>query len=200
MLGGSRFETGGAAPVAQAGIVLPAPERLAEGDLVFRRGRDLMSRVVLSQGQDSRYSHVGMIVREERRLYVIHAMPDEGGVPGGVRQQALEDFIAPEVAADAVVYRMQGLTAARRTQVRDYLLSRLGTPFDDDFRLGDDSRLYCTELAIKALWAAGLEPAFATHQAFLLAEAVVPPDYLRQAGGMLPVEAGADAPLRDPPG
>src|SRR5574344_1678823 len=89
--------------------VLAQAGQLRDGDLVFRRGRDLMSSLVLQQDRHSRFSHVGMVRREGGQVYIVHAMPDEPGSPGGVRRELLADFLAPALASDAASYRQPGL-------------------------------------------------------------------------------------------
>lgn len=192
LAGGCTSAPGQPPLAAEAMASFPDVDAIEDGDIVFRRGRDMMSRLVLSQGRDTRYSHVGMVVREGGQLYVVHAMPAEGDEPGGVRREPMDAFLAAPVAASAGLYRAHGLDAAQRVRIRDYLDTQIGTPFDDAFLLGDDQRQYCTELVIRALRAAGAEPSYATHSAFLVDEPVVPPDYLRLAPELVPVTAAAD--------
>lgn len=164
--------------------VLAAAEQLHDGDLVFRRGRDLMSTLVLRQHGGSRFSHVGMVVRQSGRVDVVHAMPDEPGRPGGVRRESLHAFLAPAVASDAASLRVSGLDRGQQVALRRYLLARIGSPFDTAFELSNDRRLYCTELAIAALAAAGVQLRPATLVAPLLREPVVTPDGLYQTRGL----------------
>lgn len=189
LLGGCRA-TQEPAPLSQAPgreQVLAAAAHLDDGDLVFRRGRDLMSALVLRQGSGSRFSHVGMVVREADRVDVVHAMPDEPGRPGGVRRESLQAFLALPLASDAASLRASGLALRQQAALRSYLLSRIGSPFDNAFELSDDSRLYCTEVAVAALAAAGVQLRPATQVAPLLREPVVTPDGLFHTPGLRPL-------------
>ena len=161
-----------------------------DGDLVFRRGRDVMSGLVLGRSADSRFSHVGMVVVDADQRWVVHAMPDEPGHPGGVRRELLADFLAPAVASDAAVYRLPQLHAEERKHLREYLLSQLGRPFDFAFALSTPDRLYCSELVLRAVQAAGLVAAPRTVQASLVSEPLVLPDALRELPGLMPVTGG----------
>ena len=181
---------------AEREAVLSAAGQLQDGDLVFRRGRDLMSSLVLRQGQASRFSHVGMVRRLEGQVTIVHAMPDEPGSPGGVRQELLADFLAPAVASDAASYRLPGLD---RSATRDWLDAQRGKPFDMRFALSDARALYCSELVVRALDIGGLPQTLATVSAPLLDEPVVTPDALRAIPGLLPLAGDGSAPASPDP-
>lgn len=173
-----------AAPVAGSGqvaAVLAAAPQLRSGDLVFRRGRDLVSGMVLAQAPDSRFSHVGVVVVDAAGTGIVHAMPGEDRQPGGVRREPLAAFLDPAVASDAAAYRVPGVD--RRALVQR-LAGQLGRPFDMAFEMSSSEALYCTELALDALGAAGVVLAPAAQRAPLLREPVVTPDALRQVPGL----------------
>jgi hypothetical protein len=168
-------------------LVSPANRRwqehvdLSDGDLFFRTGRDLMSRLVLSQGQTPRFSHVGLTVKIGPEVFVIHAVPRDGHSNGGVLLEPLARFASVANAADVGVYRIRGITNDARARIREYVLRQVGKPFDDAFSLSDDRRMYCTELVLKALAAGGIDLAATVPyiRVMLLTEPVVPPDSLR---------------------
>ncbi|KXK43663.1 MULTISPECIES: YiiX/YebB-like N1pC/P60 family cysteine hydrolase [Nitrosomonas] len=155
---------------------------LSDGDLVFRTGRDIMSRLVLSQGDSSRFSHVGIILKQESDLVVVHALPGEGTSPGGVLVEPLSVFAASDNASDIGFYRIKGIDANARNSIREYVLRQIGKPFDNDFLLSEDEKMYCTELVLKALSAAGISVVTSMPhiQVMLITEPVEPPDYLRR--------------------
>ena len=159
------------------------PELLSDGDLVFRTGRDMMSRLVLSQGASPRFSHVGVILKGPHGVVVIHALPKDGSSPGGVLVEALDSFASSENASDIAFYRIKGVNANSRKKFREYVLQQVGKPFDDEFLLSNDRKVYCTELAIRSLAAVGMDiVASLPHvQVMMLAEPVIPPDYLRRS-------------------
>jgi uncharacterized protein YycO len=159
---------------------------LADGDLVFRTGRDLMSQLVLSQGDVSRFSHVGVVLKNQSGLVVVHALPRDGASPGGVRVEPLAKFADAENASDIGFYRVKGIDADASGRIREYVLSQVGKPFDDDFRMSEDGKLYCTELVLRALSAAGhnVAASIPTIQVMSISEPVVPPDYMRRLAQM----------------
>lgn len=158
-------------------------EQLSDGDLVFRTGRDIVSRLVLSQGDSPRFSHVGIIIKRESSLVVVHALPQDGQSPGGVLVEPLSVFASSSNASDIGFYRVKGINTDSKNRIREYVLHQIGKAFDDDFLLSEDGKFYCTELALKALTAAGTTIAASVPQiqVMLLAEPVVPPDYLRRS-------------------
>ena len=155
-------------------------ESLQNGDIIFRTGTDVLARLVLTHGRESRFSHVGIIIRREDNWAVFHSTPAEPNVIGGVHAELLDDFVSINVAAEVGFFRVEGLNEHMRQSIREYLLSQLGKPFDYRFQYSDDSAQYCTELVLKALRNAGidLEPSMQRVQVFTLPEAAIPPDSL----------------------
>jgi len=167
-------------PAIRNSVLAKIETTALEGDLVFRSGRDMVSHLILSQSSSPKYSHVGVIVKHDGHAWVVHAMPDEEGVPGGVREESLADFASTDNASGFGLYRNNAITAGQRIQMADYLTQQKGKPFDDRFKLSDDTQMYCTELAIRALSVAG-ENVLSTIQyseVMTLDEPVVTPDDL----------------------
>lgn len=156
LAGGRGAVLRGVEPAGERRPELPRADRLREGDVVFRRGRSVLSNVVLSADAAAGFSHVGLLRGNGRRFEVIHAIPGEGdGAPGGVVAEPLEEFLAPAVAAGFAVYRPRatgvGAVAARAAA---RLLHR---PFDSRFDLATASHVYCTELVWLAYLRAGVD-------------------------------------------
>jgi hypothetical protein len=163
--------------------------QLTDGDLVFRTGRDVMARLVLSQGESPRFSHVGLVVKQSDGIFVVHALPHDGIEKGGVLIEPLSQFASAENAVDVGFYRALGIDAISREKIRTYALSQIGKPFDDEFKFSDDSNIYCTELALKALNAAGinLQKSIQHVTVLTLTEPVFPPDHMRRSARLEPV-------------
>lgn len=177
-------------PIAGGGTSVPdfgllrASSTLADGDLVFRRGVDAIGRIVLNYGHQPRFSHVGMVLRVDGVTMVVHALPATAHDEGGVRVETLTGFLSPANASDAGYYRLPRITEIQRQQIRDFLLSSVGRPFDMRFRYSDDRALYCTELVLKALASAGvdLRPSLASVSILTVDEPAYAPDALRRSG------------------
>lgn len=160
-----------------------------EGDLLLRRGTDMLAGIVLASSDQARFSHVGVVVRVGSEFKVVHASPPERPDDAGVRIDPLASFVSGPHAADLALYRAEGLDASAKGRIRRYLVSQLGKPFDYAFRFSEDSALYCTELALRALEQAGVSMAGALQGIRLptLDEAAFPPDALRFAAQLRPV-------------
>lgn len=158
-------------------------EGLSDGDLVFRTGRDLTSRLVLTQGNSPRFSHVGVILRRESTVFVVHSLPEGATLLAGVQIEPLSSFVSSENASDVAFYRVKGINDKSRQKMREYVLNQVGKPFDADFLLSTDGNMYCTELAVKAIAAAGiyLVAELPRIRVMLVDELVIPPDYLRRS-------------------
>jgi len=171
-------------------LVAPPPD-LLDGDVVFRRGVDAIGRIVLSQSEQSRFSHVGMVVRAGARTLVAHALPETSRQDGGVRLEALESFGSPAHAADIGYYRPRQMSEKQRAEVRQYLLASVGTPFDMRFEYSTDGSVYCTELVLKALARVGIDltRSLDTVHVLMLEEPAFAPDSLWRADALQALES-----------
>lgn len=132
-----------------------------DGDVVFRRGRSLNSRAVLLADQDSRFSHVGVVIGSATsEASVVHAVPSTEDDLGGVRIEPLAEFLSEKKAVTWGVYRLareDRLAFSKEAAKYAEKAGREGVEFDSAFELVDDSKLYCTELVWRAYRAAGLD-------------------------------------------
>lgn len=136
-------------------IVLPfyvlgsgLPESVASGDLVFRTGDEAISSVIRTIDSTG-YSHVGMVLIENRRVYVIHSTPSEHpGVQDGVVIDTLDFFISKSIDNKVVYYKIKADFNAHELAIRN-ALSYKGYPFSITTGKG----IYCTELVTKS-WSA----------------------------------------------
>lgn len=158
MSSGAAGGPGGAGAAAGVGpAILAAGPR--PGDVVFRRGRGLASRVVLSSDPHTAFSHVGVVVLGPRGLTVVHALPptDESG--GGVVAEPLSEFLATDAATAAALLRLRGADAGigARAAREASRLAEAGVPFDIGFDLTTGDALYCTELVWRVYEKAGID-------------------------------------------
>ncbi|MBW6491439.1 MAG: hypothetical protein K0B15_09635 [Lentimicrobium sp.] len=153
-------------PAEAINLVTELPE-LEEGDLIFRKGRSLVSRIVLMNDSKTDYSHIGIVAFFEKHPYVIHAVPGEPNIEGEevVKCETPEDFLSSDKASKFAVYRLIEDTGSYSTlaahKALEYYHARL--PFDKAMNFRTDDKLYCTELVWKAYLAAGIN---ITHNRF----------------------------------
>ena len=130
------------------------------GDLVFRKGRSIASRVVLITDRASSYSHVGVIYMLNEIPYVIHTVPDESenGIDY-VKMEKLSVFFSSEKASRGSVFRLkeQYMNSAKLAALtaKSYFDDKI--VFDDAFDLKSENKLYCTELVWKAYQKVGID-------------------------------------------
>lgn len=131
-----------------------------DGDLVFRRGRSVESFAVYLADRDHDYSHIGVVVMEQGKPFVIHAVPGESaGKTSRVSKEPVERFLDGSKASHWAVYRSHFTSLQlHRIAVKASEFFRKRIEFDNDYDLSTDSHLYCTELVLKAYQAAGLDP------------------------------------------
>lgn len=135
-------------------------DSLHEGDIVFRYGRGMVSRVVVMINDDCDYSHAGIVLRVDGRWSVVHSVPYEGNSSADdhIYCEDIYDFFAPSKAQTGAVYRAP-IDSMQLTQIKGYLVEHLGcnTPFDHDYDLSDDRSLYCSEMVWRAFGCADID-------------------------------------------
>ena len=144
------------------GIVASAPfynpGALRTGDVIFRRGRSVVSEIVLTADRQGSFSHVGMVLVEAGIPWVVHATPDEPvDTQGAVVREHLNQFLSADRASATAVYRASDPVRADHAAAvaADYARRRL--PFDAAFDLLTSDNLYCTELVWRAYLEVGLD-------------------------------------------
>lgn len=130
--------------------------RLQPGDIILRRGKSMASLVVLRLAPDSGYSHAGIVVQDGGAWSVIEAEPPSGSRPGGVVKTPLLDFLSPAESEAWKVLRLRSPLSAAPYEAARAASRLLGLPFDAEFRLDTERRLYCTELVWRSYLAAGV--------------------------------------------
>ena len=132
---------------------------LRDGDIIFRRGTSFVSNMVLMADESSPYSHTGIIKIFEDKVFVIHSVPAETpGEKDAVKIESIDYFLIRDRATAVAVYRLMNDDTLTATTAANNALNyaRINTPFDSDFNLDDDSKLYCTELVWKCYLNAGI--------------------------------------------
>lgn len=134
-------------------------EIIRNGDLVFRQGRGIFSEMFKNIGEtDSQFSHVGIVYTDGNDIFVIHTEANELTGVGFAKKEKLSDFISNRNSVTYDFYRIDDFQSARIQSVLEAALKYVNDkiPFDTDFNLRDNDRLYCTELVYKAYKSAGI--------------------------------------------
>lgn len=145
----------------KAGVVFPAPplnEQLFDGDLIFRRGVGFWSELSLSTSETARFSHCGIILRNEvNDFFVCHAEADDIG-RGGVIAEPLDSFCRKSSFWE--VFRLS-MTNDERSRFLSTARPEKwkGVPFDTRLDISDRSAVYCSEFVWLCLSTAlGIDP------------------------------------------
>ena len=115
---------------------------LKDGDVICRMGDRIWSTLIgnASQGK-RRFSHLGIVKIRDSAITVINAECLTPGRSESVNETTLADFLI--LAKTVGVYRANFIDGAA---LAEKAMEYLGRPFDWDFDLDDDSKIYCTEL------------------------------------------------------
>lgn len=123
-------------------------DSIQEGDLVFRRGEGIVSNLVVYNDANGRYSHVGVVVKCDTSLLVVHSVPGEGADKlDRVRAVTLQDFFSNDHALIGEVMRVP-LDSVQLCELSCRAMDKAEqkVAFDHNYDLEDTTKLYCTEL------------------------------------------------------
>jgi len=157
---------------------------LQEGDIVFRRGTSIASRMVLAADREGGYSHIGIIVKDTTGWKVIHAVPgetDEEYPEEVIKKESLSQFFAPSKAVAGAIFRLDtietiALSAAKKAQ----LVFERNLLFDHKYDLEDSTKMYCTELLVFVFKQAGIDISDGKRRTYpaIQGEFILPSDIL----------------------
>ena len=139
--------------------ILPDTIKLRTGDVVFRRGEGITSRVVLAADPQGNYSHIGIVVDSAGSPMIVHAVPGEADFEGDVDRVKMdkpEIFFSTDRASKGEVCRPADSTTARKAAETALRLYYKNVLFDDAFDDNDTTKMYCTELVAYAFRLAGI--------------------------------------------
>lgn len=127
---------------------------LKSGDLILRRGRSTESYAVYLADKNSEFTHIGIIAIENEIPYVIHAVPHKDKF---VKKETLSNFLKPNSTSEFAVYRCN-LDSNILNNVTKEALSFYTKKytFDTEYDLSTNTKLYCSELILKAFKNAGI--------------------------------------------
>jgi len=134
---------------------------LQEGDLAFRRGYSIASRMVLAADKNGNYSHTGIIVYDSTGWKVIHAVPDETDKENPeerIKKETLAQFYAPDRSLSGAIFRLDTTLQIREIAAKKAEeLFRRRLLFDHNYDSEDSTKMYCTELLYFVYRVAGID-------------------------------------------
>lgn len=129
---------------------------MCEGDLLFREGHSLDSRVVeaVSSGK---FSHVGIVLKQKGKWYVIHAVPGEADDGfDTVKMEPIAMYLQPDRCESAEVKKIDCVDSVAKAAAL-YAQTKVGLRFDNQYDTDDSTRYYCTELVWQAYLHQGVD-------------------------------------------
>lgn len=134
-------------------IVRSAIDSLQEGDLVLRCGNDMVSYSLRDFSQtDKTYSHTGIALLTDSGMYVYHNMAGDLNPAEVMIREPADSFLAPEYNTAIGVYRYR-LSDKEKSELKKIVLEHYKNklPFDMNFDLSTDDKMYCVEMIAKAV-------------------------------------------------
>lgn len=123
-------------------------KNLHNGDIVLRCGRSTESFTVYLVDDNSEFTHIGIISLENDIPYVIHSVPSKTNF---IQKEKLSIFLNSKNASKFAIYRSNfnevHLDKVVKTANSYYLNKYV---FDPKYDLTTNTKLYCTELVLKA--------------------------------------------------
>lgn len=134
-----------------AAAVSQAKQLLQQGDIITRTGTDFTSESLRHLcRRDHTYSHCGIVSIEHDSFFVYHALGGETNPDQHLKKDALEQFCDGRSNRGFGIFRMPltpGIAHSIDSLLKAYYAQQL--PFDMDFNLQTDDKMYCSELVYK---------------------------------------------------
>lgn len=126
---------------------------LRDGDLALRTGADATSVMLRQMNQhDKSYSHCGIVFVEHGYPFVYHSIGGEDNPDAALRRDSASVFFSPKGNERLGIARLElnaGEVKKLHSIARRRWLARV--PFDMNFNLETDDRLYCAEFVYKSV-------------------------------------------------
>lgn len=121
-------------------------KQIKNGFLICRLGNGYFSNYFRKYAsKEQKYSHIGIISKENDSIYVYHSEASEFTGIGYVKKESLNLFIKEIKTFDFFKFKLSDSTKTNiMNSVKGYYEKK--TPFDLNFNSFDDNELYCTEL------------------------------------------------------
>lgn len=125
---------------------------IKSGDIVTRLGNDLTSEMLRQMNlNDKSFSHIGIASIENDTVFVYHAIGGEFNPDQKLKRETIWSFAHPDDNKKVGVFRMRMDKALIAPLIdRIHYIHSKQIPFDMDFDLTTDNRLYCAEFVGKS--------------------------------------------------
>lgn len=130
-----------------------AKKNIQSGDIITRTGNDFTSESIRSLNQRNKtYSHCGIASIENDSLFVYHAIGGEWNPDEKLKRDPFECFAEPYSNRGIGIFRfdLPGSSKSLILQIANTHFKK-ELPFDMDFDLKTNNRMYCAEFIYKTL-------------------------------------------------
>jgi len=138
---------------------------LSDGCIVLRAGNDVISSMFAQLNRtDKTFSHCGIAFEEDKKWYVFHSIGGEDNPNSKLRKDTYEKFVGFEHNLGFGICNY-ALTDTQLQKLHNIVLNyyQKEIPFDMQFDLHSNDRLYCAEMVYKAYQQAlGVDTFFST--------------------------------------
>jgi hypothetical protein len=118
---------------------------LKDGDLILRLGDGALSPAFTNVSlTDKRFSHLGIVRIRGGKISIISSVGSILKKEKGVEEESLDKFLYG--AKTIGVFRIKFMGETAIPAVSDKAVEYINVPFDWNFDLNDESKIYCTEL------------------------------------------------------
>jgi len=152
-------------------------DKIEDFDIILSKGQSFQSKLIsLLKLSTEDYSHIGIMVKQNDNLFVLHSTPD-GMKSNGIRYDDLQTFIHLSSVSDYKVLRHSSVTYDLRQRLRIEFdrYKNSPVPFDFDFNNSDHSEIYCSELVYLIFKNSGLS----AFSEFDIAKPIYPKYFLK---------------------
>jgi hypothetical protein len=126
---------------------------LKDGDIALRTGADATSVMLRQMNLTNKtYSHCGIVMIENGYPFVYHSIGGEDNPDSRLRRDSASVFFTP-VSNERLGAARLDISQVQIDKLRQIALRywKAGVPFDMDFDLLSDDKLYCAEFVYKAV-------------------------------------------------
>ena len=134
-------------------IINEIKDSIREGDLVLRCGNDFVSESLSDFSQQEKlYSHSGIAIMNDGIMYVYSNMAGDINPDEIMRRDNIDSFITPanNIAVGIYRYDISKVELDKlKTIIQTHYTNKL--PFDMNFDLATNDKMYCAEMIAKAV-------------------------------------------------
>ena len=125
---------------------------IKNGDLITRTGNDFTSETLRSLNRrNKKYSHCGIAIIENDSVFVYHALGGDFNPNQKLLRQSLIEFADPASNRGIGLFSFN-FNANLQTKIREIVQNHFvaGLPFDMEFNLETNDKMYCAEFVAKS--------------------------------------------------